>query len=341
VEPVSLLLIAVGLVLLAGGAELLVRGAAGLAARLGISPLVVGLTVVAFATSAPELAVTVVAAVEGTGDLALGNVVGSNVFNVLAILGVSALVAPLAVDPKLLRLDIPLMIAVSVVAGLLALDGRVGRVDGALLLAGLIAYVALSVRLERRRMSAPIPEAPGGNGGVDDAAPGNLPEAVVSPPVAPAVGWHPAWMVVAVFAGLGLLVLGSHWLVTGAVAVARALDVSERVIGLTLVAAGTSLPELATSVVASFRGERDIAVGNIVGSNLFNLLCVLGTAAAILPVPVASAAMRMDIPVMIAAAAVCLPIALTDRRISRVEGGVLLASFAGYLAWIVLAGPGG
>lgn len=314
------LLVVVGLGILLAGAEALVRGAAGLAARAGISPLIVGLTVVAFATSAPELAVTVVAALEGTGELAFGNVVGSNLFNVLAILGLSAVVAPLAVERKLVRFDVPLMIGVSVLVGLAGLDGRVGRLEGLLLLGGLAAYLTISVRGERaRRRENPEPQESGEAG--------------------EAARHHPAWLVIALLCGLGMLVLGSHWLVTGASQIARAAGISERIIGLTLVAAGTSLPELATSVVAAIRGQREIAVGNIVGSNLFNLLCVLGAAAVILPVPVGPAALRLDVPVMVASAVVCLPFFWTGLRVSRLEGAVLLAGFLGYYGWLVV-GPG-
>lgn len=309
--------------MLVGGAEALVRGASGLATRLGISPLVVGLTVVAFGTSAPELAVTLVAAIKGTGDLAFGNVVGSNLFNGLAILGLSALVAPLVVDRKLVRFDVPAMIAASVAVGLMALDGGIGRLDGAVLLAGLVAYIAVSVRKERRRMqvedrAGDHPKVAGGGGRL-----------------------RIAWLVVGVVGGLGLLVLGSHLLVTGAVQVARAFGVSERVIGLTLVAAGTSLPELATSVVASVRGERDIAVGNIVGSNLFNLLCVLAFSATILPLPVAADALHLDVPVMVGAAVLCFPIFRRGRFISRPEGATLLVIFATYMTWVLMTSRAG
>lgn len=323
VDVLSWVMVAAGLGLLVVGAEVLVRGASGLAARLGISELVVGLTVVAFGTSAPELAVTVVAAVEGTGDLAFGNVVGSNLFNGLAILGVSALVAPLVVDRKLVRFDVPVMIAASVVVGLMALDGGMGRLDGAILLVCLAAYLLLSIRIERRRMEADA--ASGGRGPVVEK---RVPNRV-------------AWMIVGVVGGLGLLVLGSHLLVTGAVQVARAFGVSERVIGLTLVAAGTSLPEMATSVVASLRGQRDIAVGNIVGSNLFNLLCVLALAATILPLPVAADALRVDVPVMVGAAVVCFPIFRRGWSITRLEGAALLVVFGTYLTWVLMTGQAG
>lgn len=314
------LLVVVGLGILLAGAEALVRSAVGLAARAGISPLVVGLTVVAFATSAPELAVTAVAALEGTGELAFGNVVGSNVFNVLAILGLSSVIAPLIVDRKLVRFDVPVMIGVSVLVGLAGLDGKVGRGEGLLLLGGLAAYLTISVRSERARQHQ--------NPGVRESGEAGSGAGRV----------HPAWLVIALLCGLGMLVLGSHWLVTGASQIARAAGISERIIGLTLVAAGTSLPELATSVVAAARGQREIAVGNIVGSNLFNLFCVLGAAAVILPVPVSPAALRLDVPVMVGSAVVCLPFFWTGLRLSRIEGALMLAGFLAYYGWLVV-GP--
>lgn len=324
-EILSVVFLVAGLVLLIVGAESMVRGASRLAESLGVSPLVVGLTVVAFATSAPELAVTLTAAAKGTGDLAFGNVIGSNLFNILVILGLSAVVAPLWVDRKLIRVDVPIMIGVSVVAGIMALDGSIGRLDGFVLVAGLVGYLLLSLRLERSRMK--------------DVASGKT-EAQNAQAIEDrkGVSWRtPAWSVFLVVAGLVLLVLGSHWLVTGSVAIARVLGISERVIGLTLVAGGTSLPELATSIMASIRGQRDIAVGNLVGSNLFNLLCVLGLASLVLPVPVNDQALHLDVPVMIGSAIICLPIFARGHRIFRTEGALLLACYGAYLTWILVA----
>ena len=302
------------MVALVAGAEALVRGASRLALVLGMSPLAVGLTVVAFGTSAPELAVSTSAAWRGEPDLAFGNVVGSNIFNVLLILGVSALAAPLAVARKLVRVDVPVMIGVSLVAAALAADGRVGRVDGLLLVSGLIAYTVFTVRTTGREAAT---------------------EAGPAPP------WSARTVLVSVAGiaiGLALLILGSHWFVEGATAVARSLGVSELVIGLTIVAAGTSLPEVVTSLVATVRGEREIAVGNVVGSNLFNLLGVLGVSAAVSPdgVGVAPAAMRFDLPVMIAAAVACLPIFVSGHRIDRWEGGVFLGYYVAYVTYLIL-----
>jgi cation:H+ antiporter len=301
------ILFAAGLVLLIGGAELLVRGASGLATRVGISPLVIGLTVVAFGTSSPELAVSVSSAWSGEADIALGNVIGSNIFNVLFILGVAALIAPLVVAQQLIRLDVPIMIGATVLVLLMALDGAISRFDGVLLFAGIVAYTGFLIWQSRRETSTVVLDE------YDEAY-------AQSPHPAP------AWPVQAgfVIAGLALLVLGSRWLVNGAVSLADTIGVSDIVIGLTIVAAGTSLPEVATSIIASIRGERDIAVGNVVGSSIFNLLAVLGLSSAVSPegIGVASAMVNFDIPVAVAVAVACLPIFFTGHLIARWEGAV-------------------
>ena len=316
----TVLLFVAGGALLIGGAELLVRGASRIAAAAGVSPLVVGLTVVAFGTSSPELAVTVGSAYAGQADVALGNVIGSNIFNVLFILGLSALIAPLVVAQQLVRLDVPLMVAVSLLTLLLSLDGRLGRTDGLLLCAGIIIYTSFLIRQSRRETADVRAEY--------QEAFGREPR-----------GANP-WLVNVGVAGLGLalLVLGARWLVDAAVTTAAALGVSELVIGLTIVAAGTSLPEVATSVLAAVRGERDIAVGNVVGSNIFNLMAVLGLGSAIAPdgVPVSPGALTFDMPVMIAAAVATLPIFFTGYTIARWEGAVFLACYAAYTTYLVL-----
>lgn len=306
-----------GIGLLIVGADLLVRGASRIALAAGISPLVVGLTVVAFGTSAPEMAVSVKAAFLGQSDIAYGNVVGSNIFNVLFILGLSALVAPLLVDRQLMRRDVPIMIGASLLLPALALDGRIGRLDGALLFAGILAYTAYSVVKSRREATARREAEP-------DAKPGPTASAAVN--------------VLLVLGGLAMLVLGARWLVGGAVEFARALGVSELVIGLTIVAAGTSLPEVATSVLAALRGQREIAVGNVVGSNVFNVLAVLGLTGLVAPggIPVAPQALTFDTPVMIAAALACLPIFFTGHVIARWEGGLFLFFYAAYTAFLVM-----
>ena len=310
-----------GLVLLVAGAEVLVRGAAKLAAQFGIPPLIIGLTVVAFGTSAPETAVSVQAALNGSGDLAIGNVVGSNIANVLLILGVTALIAPLLVSRQLVRLDVPLMIGASLLVYALAYDGSLSRLDGALLFAGILAYTAFLIISSRKQKASENDEF--------------NKEFGLDAPVKPY-----AWVINLglIIAGLVLLVSGSNFLVEGATSLARALGLSELVIGLTVVAIGTSLPELATSVMAALKGERDIAVGNIVGSNIFNLLCVLGLAALVSPNPimVAANALAFDFPVMIAVAIACLPIFFNGYAINRWEGGVFVAYYALYTAYLVL-----
>ncbi len=312
-----------GLVLLVVGAELLVRGASKLATTLGISPLVIGLTIVAYGTSSPEMAVSIQSSLAGQADIALGNVVGSNIFNVLFILGVSAIAAPLIVAQQLIRLDVPIMIGVSILCMLFSLDGKLNQSDGVILFIGGIVYTGFLIYQSRREQSPEI-QAEYAKFGEQDAA--------------------PAWQKWAInlgliAAGLVILVLGSRWLVESAIEIARAFGLSELVIGLTIVAAGTSLPELATSLIASLKGERDIAVGNVVGSNIFNILAVLGLSAAVSPngINVSSAALWFDIPVMIAVAGACLPIFFTGNLITRWEGVVFTVYYGVYTAYLILA----
>ncbi len=309
-----------GLVALIAGAEAMVRGASRLAASWGISPLVVGLTVVAFGTSAPEMAVSVGAALSGSSDLAIGNVVGSNIANVLLILGISALVAPLLVAEQIIRQEIPIMIGASLLVAVMALDGGIGRVEAALLFALVIAYTVYLVVQSRRASQA-----------TEDEFSSEIPTS----------SWDRHWGVQAalVLGGLALLVLGADWLVGAAVVFARHFGVSDLVIGLTVVAVGTSMPEIATSLIAALRGQRDIAVGNVIGSNIFNLLAVLGAAGMVstggLNVP--EAARNFDLWVMLAVAFACLPILLTGREIARWEGAVFLGYYAAYTLYLVLA----
>lgn len=315
-----------GLVLLVAGAEVLVRGAAKLAAQFGIPPLVIGLTVVAFGTSAPETAVSVQAAFNGSGDLAIGNVIGSNIANVLLILGLTALVAPLIVSRQLIRLDVPIMIGASLVTYALAWDGSLSRLDGALLFAAVVAYTLFLVISSRREKAAEADDEFAKEFGLDE-------------PAKPYAGLINAGLVIA---GLVLLVLGSNFLVEGAVELARALGLSELGIGLTVIAIGTSLPELATSILAAIRGERDIAVGNIVGSNIFNLLCVLGLASLVSPqaIAVSANALAFDFPVMIAVAVACLPIFFAGYTINRWEGLLFIAYYIAYTLYLVMSSTG-
>ena len=318
-------LMTVGLLALVGGGELLVRGAARLAAVVGVSPLVVGLTVVAFGTSAPELAVSVQSSLAGQTDLAVGNVVGSCIFNVLFILGVSALLLPLVVSSQLVRIDVPLMILASIVFGWMALDGVIGRFDGLLLFAGLLAYISWTVA-QSRRESAQVQREFAEEFAEEDSTPTR------------ASLFHLGLQLVWIVAGLALLTVGSDWLVDGAVTIARLAGMSELLIGLTIVAIGTSLPEVATSIMATVKGERDIAVGNVVGSNIFNILCVLGLTAAVVPngVEVSPAALRLDIPVMIAVNIACLPIFMTGHLITRWKGGLFFGYYVAYTLFLVL-----
>jgi cation:H+ antiporter len=302
--------------LLIGGGELLVRSSSRLAAAFSISPLVIGLTVVAFGTSAPELAVSIQSALANSPDLAIGNVVGSNIFNLLFILGLSAVIVPLAVASSLIRRDLPIMVGASLLMAIMAYDGSIGRLEGLILFAGIVGYTWWCVR-ESRRESAAIKK--------------EFAEEFSQP--AKNIGLNIALLIV----GLALLAAGSRLLIDGSSGVARSLGVSELIIGLTIIAAGTSLPEVITSVIAAVRGERDIAVGNVVGSNLFNLLCVLGLTASIAPsgLPVPDAAIRFDIPLMIGVSILCLPIFISGRCVSRLEGALLLSGYFAYTGYLI------
>ena len=315
----QVLMFAAGLAVLVVGADVLVRGASRLAVSFGVSPLVVGLTVVAFGTSAPEMAVSVGSALAGSPDLAIGNVVGSNIANVLLILGISALITPLLVDEQIIRQEIPIMIGASALLVVMALDGNIGLLESIALFGLVIAYTVFLVVQSRRASKA-----------VQDEFETEIPTST----------WDRHWAVQVglIVGGLVMLVVGADWLVDSAVAFARAFGVSDLVIGLTVVAVGTSMPEIATSIVAAMRGQRDIAVGNVVGSNVFNILAVLGAAgiASGVGLPVSEAARNFDLWVMLAVAFACLPIMITGREIARWEGGVFLAYYAAYTAWLVL-----
>ena len=256
------------------------------------------------------------------GDqIALGNVIGSNIFNVLFILGVSALITPLVISVQLLRLDVPVMAGVSILMLLLALDNNLSRMDGIILFTGIIIYTVFVVYQGRREQKKNITEFENEFGQV-------------------AVNRYQVFTdLFLIVAGLGMLILGSNWLIKGAVALAVFFGLSEFIISLTIVAAGTSLPEVATSVMASIKGERDIAVGNIIGSNIFNILAVMGASAAVSPdgIEVSRTALHFDMPVMLAVAVICLPIFFTGSRISRGEGLLLLVYYVIYTAYLILA----
>lgn len=313
-----------GLILLVVGANLLVRGASRLALSFGISPLVVGLTIVAFGTSAPEVAVSLGAVLEGKTDIAIGNVVGSNIFNVLFILGVSALITPLVVNIQLIRQEVPIMIGASLLLLALGLDGRLSAIDGGILFVLLASYTVFLIVQSRRETQAAKDEfareiKPAESGAWDDRLLVQL---------------------LLIGAGLAALVLGSDYLVQASVSFAKAMGVSDLVIGLTIVAAGTSMPEVATSIAAAIKGERDIAVGNVVGSNTFNILGCLGLSGLVsgdLGLPMAPSLLAFDIWVMLAVALACLPVFITGREIARWEGGVFLGYYVAYVAYLIMA----
>lgn len=313
---VDWLILVLGLAALLTGAELLVRGASRLALAAGLSPLVTGLTVVALGTSAPELFVSVGAGLEGRFALATGNVLGSNIFNVFAVLGISACIAPLAVDREVVRFDVPVMIAASLACWLALADGALAPWECALLLAGMALY---TLTLLRRSTQGP----------------GALPAMVLETAPPPPRGAKVLTLAgLTAAGGVALLGLGADAFVGAAAALAAGMGVSEALIGATVAAAGTSLPELATSALAAFRGERDLAVGNVVGSNLFNVLVVLPAAG--LAAPAGTAVLppqaAFDLPVMMAAALVCLPVFVTGATITRAEGLLFALYLAAYLA---------
>ena len=312
----------VGVVAVVGGAELVVRGGARIAARLGISPLIIGLTVVAVGTSAPELAVGIDAALTGNGELAVGNIAGTNTFNLLFILGLMALLRPLPITRQTIRFDLPFMIGAALLLVLMGFDGAIGTFEGIVLVAGAVLFTTLTIR-NARRQSQEVREGfeqeygrrPGGRRprlefGLD---------------------------MLSLVTGLAVIVVGADWLVDGAVDIARFLGVSEAFIGLTVVAIGTSAPEIVTAIVATIRDERDLAVGNLLGSSVYNILFILGATAVVpggdLPVPPELA--FIDMPVMLLATLACVPVFLSHRIVSRLEGALFLAGYAAYFAYLI------
>lgn len=315
-------LVLLGVVLLVFGGEALLRGAVGLAQRFRLTPAVIGLTVVAAGTSVPELAVSAIAALEGAPDIAVGNVVGSNIFNAAAIVGLSAVILPLAVTGNMLKLEYPALALVTALALVLFQDGAVSRLDAALMLAAYVAFTAYLVVLVRRQgtreeLSHLAEEA--------DASSGH-------PPLAPGRS------VLYTLSGMALLGGGAHFTVEGAVGLARLWGLSERVIGLTIVSIGTSLPEVVASVLSALRGRPDVALGNVVGSNLFNLLVILGLTGLIAPIGVHPQIVAEDAWVMLGVTLLLAPILFTRRRVSRGEGTLLLGVFVAYLVLLLRAG---
>ena len=309
----SIFLLILSLIALYIGADWLVRGSSALAARANISPLVIGLTVVAFGTSAPELIVSLNAALHGQGDIAIGNVVGSNIFNICLILGVSAIIHPLQAKTQLVKKDIPIMIAATILFTILFWNGKIGRLEGLLFFTGIVVYTFYSLYFARKHNKE-----------------SNLSS---EEKVKPSSG-H--WYVDVLFliGGLAVLVFASQLLVDNAVSLAKSFGVSEAVIGLTIVAAGTSMPELATSIVAAYKKNPEIAVGNIVGSNIFNLLAIVGTTALVHPIN-APQVNYIDLLVMLGASILILPIARTGYKINRWEGIGLVIIYIGYTFYLL------
>ena len=320
-SPNDVLALVAGLVLLVIGAEFLVKGASRVAAILNIPPLIIGLTIVAYGTSAPEMSVSIMSSFSTESvDIAIGNVVGSNICNILLVLGLSSVVAPLVVTKQIIRSDVPIMIGVSLLLFMFALDGQVSRVDSIILFIGGIIYT-LSLIYQSSKQGAEQDEF--------------AEEYSFDEPVTPMV-----WIknILYIIGGSALLILGSNWLVNSAVTIAEYFRVSKLLIGLTIIALGTSLPELATSVIASFRGERDIAVGNVLGSNIFNILAVLGIAGTISPngIAVEPSVINFNAPVAIAVAFACLPIFYSGKQIDRWEGLLFLFYYLAYNGYLIL-----
>ena len=305
-----------GVVILYFGATFLIKGAVSLAMRAGISVLVVGLTVVAYGTSMPEMVVSTMASFKDAGDIAVGNVVGSNIFNIAVILGISALISPMRVNINVLRFDMPVMVGVAVVFLVLFLDFRISRLEAILLFAMAISYSVFNVVKSRRE------EKKGEEPGMDQVGDKKQRSVLID------IGF--------VLLGIGVLVLGSNLLVTGATALAKAFGASEALIGLTIVAAGTSLPELATSLVAAIKKQSDIAIGNVVGSNIFNILAILGLSGIIHPMS-APGISTFDILVMLGFSALLLPLMKTDIRISRREGAIMVLAYVAFVAYLLYA----
>ncbi len=303
-----------GLAILVVGAEILVRGSVGTALRFGLTPLLIGLTIVAFGTSAPELVVSIQAAYNGSDDIALGNIIGSNISNIALILGIAALIQPLKVQTSIIRKDVPILLGVSMLMALFLLDGVISQLEGFIFFVGVIVFTVASIRMAKMETTTEVLSE------FEEVVPKKR---------------YPLWLnVVMIAAGLGLLVLGAKWLVDGAILIATSIGMSQAVVGLTIVAVGTSLPELATSVMAAFKKEGDIAIGNVVGSNIFNILCILGITAMILPVSQGGITM-VDILLMLGLTLFLLPILRSGYIVSRIEGGVLLAIYIVYTAYLV------
>lgn len=304
-------LLVVGFLMLIKGADWFVEGASKIADRFGIPQLVIGLTIVAFGTSAPEAAVSITAALKGSADITIGNVIGSNIMNILIILGITAVIVPLSVQVSTLRYEIPFVVLITIVLGVLGLtDGIVGREDGALLWAGMILFLLYLFRMAKK-----------GEVVTEEVAEADANDTL-------------AKLLISVLVGMGLIVWGADISVKAATELARIFGMEERLIALTIVALGTSLPELITSVTAGIKGKADIAIGNIVGSNIFNILFVVGSTALIMPVAY-DARFIVDTTVAVLAAAMLFFFVLRERKLKRLGGAVMLTAYAGYFVYLI------
>jgi cation:H+ antiporter len=314
------LLVAGGLVALVVGADVLVRAGAALASWLGIRPMMVGLTVVSLGTSVPELAVGIDAARGGNPGLAVGNIVGANLVNILLILGLSAALVPIALDRPTLRFDLPAMSAAALLIYVLSIDGTLTRPDGVILLVGAVSYTAVLVQLSRRAT----------------AGPAEAPVAGVEPE---ARRHRPLRQVGLLLAAIVVVVVGAELLVDGSVSIAGSLGVSDAIIGLTIVAIGTTAPELVTTVMSTARGDRDLAIGNLIGSSVYNICAILGLTVVVAPhgIRVPDEVLAADLALLVVAVAAAVPVFVSGSRISRVEGGLFVATYVAYLAWLLVA----
>lgn len=309
-------LVVAGLAGLVIGAEFLVRGGSAIATRLGVSPLLVGLTIVSVGTSMPELAVGIDATLNDAGPLAVGNIAGTNIVNILLILGLSAAMVPLALGKQTLRLDLPAMSISAVLMLVLSLNGSLGRIDGVILLLLGIGYTAAAIRSELRERATPVEE--------------EIAEEL------PAKG-GPLWLrALELLGGIAAVVVAADWLVDGSVSIATDLGVSEAFIGLTIVAIGTSAPELVTTLMSTIRGDRDLAIGNLIGSSVYNIVFILGVTALVKPIEVTSDLIRVGIPLMTAVAVLCIPVFVSGRRVSRLEGIGFVALYVIYLVVLLV-----
>lgn len=308
-----LLFLVLGLIILFIGAEGLIHGSSALALKIGITPLVVGLTVVAFGTSTPELVVSLKAALIGNSSISLGNVVGSNIANIALILGIAALIRPLDVHANVIRREIPIMIGLSVLLIVLLIDGELSLIDGIIFVVGIITYTIVNISIARKEKNAEVE---------NEFKEGLKTKLGVSVSIVFVVG------------GLGLMILGANIFVASAISIAKAIGVIDAIIGLTIVAVGTSLPELITSIVAAYKNESDIVIGNVVGSNIFNILGILGITALVIPLS-SEGISYIDYGVMLITAIILLPLSKTGFKISRLEGVILVVGYIIYIYYLL------